>query len=57
MGGSRRWFGGIQVRTPARFQLVGTKGEDVVGEAGLDEGGFVGRYGGGGGSSGSGGLA
>ena len=42
------WFGGIGVRTSAGFEGVGTEGEDVGGEAGLQEGGFVGWYSGGG---------
>ena len=33
-----------QLRTSARFEGVGTKGEDVSGEAGLEKSGFIGRY-------------
>lgn len=39
---------GMRVRTSAGFEGVGTEGEDVGGEAGLEERGFVGRYSGGG---------
>ena len=35
---------GSQLRTSARFEGVGTKGEDVSGETGLEESGFIGRY-------------
>ena len=35
---------GIQLRTPAGFESVGTKGEDASGEAGLEKSGFIGRY-------------
>lgn len=46
---SRHYFWeGIGVRTSAGFEGVGTEGENVGGEAGLEEGGFVGRYSGGG---------
>ena len=35
---------GSQLRTSARFEGVGTKGEDVSGETGLEKSGFIGRY-------------
>ena len=34
---------GSQLRTSAGFEGVGTKGEDVSGEAGLEKSGFIGR--------------
>ena len=40
---SRYKFGGIRVRTSAGFEGVGTEGENVSGEAGLEERGFVSR--------------
>ena len=45
-----------RVRTSARFESVGTKGEDVGGKAGLEECGFVRGYSGGGHDSGSNGC-
>ena len=35
---------GSQLRTSARLEGVGTKSEDVSGEAGLEKSGFIGRY-------------